>query len=70
MGANKGYGSAVPQGKGRGMYSVNSPNSPAPVPMKGSQLNNRSKLQGQGSMKVREMMKQEAKAENQRGRGM
>jgi len=70
MGLNKGAGSATPQGKGRGMYSVNSPNSPAPVPMKGSELNNKSKLRGQSSEKVREMMKEEAKMENQRGRGM
>ncbi|MEN8236130.1 MAG: hypothetical protein ABFQ95_01055 [Pseudomonadota bacterium] len=59
-----------PSSKGRGVFSVPSPNSPAPVPKKASELNNKSKLQGQGSMKVRDMMKDEARQENMRGRGM
>jgi len=64
--AGKGYGDQNP-GYARGMYSVKSTESPAPVPMKGSQLNLSSPVQGRDAAKVKGMGKVESKREDLRG---
>jgi hypothetical protein len=70
MPAGKGYGSPSGASKFRGAFSHNSPNSPAPEPKKASSLTLESKLRGKDAASVRSQMKEQAKNEDLRGRGM
>jgi hypothetical protein len=68
MGAGKGYGDKE-GGMGRGVFSKLGMRSPAPTPMKGSELNLKMEVQGRGEDKVRKMAREEWKNESNRGMG-
>lgn len=65
--AGKGYGGDHKGGMGRGMFSMKQTKSPAPVPMKGSELNLSSPVQEKDGMKVKKMGKEQARREDLRG---
>lgn len=66
MGMSKGYGDPRGPGMGRGGFSEKK--NMAKVPMKGSQMNKMSPMQGPDAQKVKAMARKQDARENLRGR--